>query len=235
MSNTFNFNKFNELVSQASDAILCNSECRRKRKEEQLKQKYLNSKTNLATASNQEDIAEKNYIVFTKGETAYNDLLDEKLREKANLISEKFLDNFNEESQKIKSQVTSYSGILVNFRNIVDLYLQYKRENIELFKELKEETNDVLTNERKTYYEDQSIDRLKFFYSYFFTTIYIIFVLCFGSFSMIYPSNYTRQVRLALFIGFILLPFISTWIVGKIIYLLYEIYDLLPKNVYKNP
>jgi hypothetical protein len=235
MSNTFNFNKFNELVSQASDAILCNSECQRRRKEEVLKQKYLNSKTNLATASNQEDIAEKNYIIFTKGQNAYNDLLDEKLSEKVNLISEKFLDNFNEESQKIKSQITSYSGILVNFRNIVDLYLQYKRENIELFKELKEETNDVLTNERKTYYEDQNIDRLKFFYSYFFITIYVIFVIGFGSFSMIYPSNYTWQVRLALLIGFIVLPFISTWIVGKIIYLLYEIYNLLPKNVYKNP
>jgi hypothetical protein len=234
MSDSFNLNNFNQLISQASDAIMCNSECRRNKQEELLKQKYLNSQTNLATASNQENIAEKNYILFTKGESAYNDFLDNKLQEKANLISEKFIENFNKESNIIKSQISSYSGILLNFRNIVDLYLNYKRENIQLFKKLKEETNDVLTNERKTYYEDQNIDRLTFFYSYFFITIYVIFVLCFGGFSFIYPSNYSWKFKLALFVLFIILPFISTWIVGKIIYFLYEIYDLLPKNVYKN-
>lgn len=235
MSNTFNLNNFNELISQASESLLCDSECRKNKQEELLKQNYLKSKTNIATASNQENIAEKNYIIFTKGENAYNDFLDNKLQEKANLISKNFLENFNEEAKKIKSQVSSYNGILINFRNIVDLYLNYKRENIELYKELKEETNDVLTNERKTYYEDQNIDRLKSFYSYFFIIIYIIFVFCFAIFSFIYPSTYSRQTRLILFFIFLILPFISTWIVGKIIYFLYEIYDLLPKNVYLDP
>jgi hypothetical protein len=234
MSNLFNLNNFNQLISQASNAILCNSDCRKKKQEEELKQKYLNSQTNLATASNQENIAEKNYIIFTKGQSAYNDFLDNKLQNTANQISEKFMENFNEEIKKIKSEVSSYSGILINFRNIVDLYLNYKRENIELYKELKQETNDVLTNERKTYYEDQNIDRLKSFYSYLFLSIYIIFVICFGSFTLIYPSSFSWQVKLIIFISFIILPFISTWVLGKIIYLLYEIYDLLPKNVYKN-
>ena len=233
MSNLFNFNNFNKLIGQASDAILCNSECRKNRQEELLKQNYLNSQTNLATAPNQEQIAEKNYIVFTKGESAYNDFIDKRLDDKANNISDKFLENFNSESQKIKTEVSSYTGILINFRNIVDLYLNYKRENIELYKKLKEETNDVLTNERKTYYEDQNIDRLTSFYSYLFLTIYIIFVICFASFTLIYPSSYSWKVKLLILIVFIILPFISTMIVGKIIYLLYEIYDLLPKNVYK--
>jgi hypothetical protein len=233
MSHLFNLNNFNELISKASDAILCNSDCQKKKQEELLKQKYLNSKTNLVTAPSQEYIAEKNYIVFTKGQIAYNDFLDNKLEDTANQISEKFINNFNEEVKKIKSEISSYSGILINFRNIVDLYLNYKRENIELYKKLKEETNDVLTNERKTYYEDQNINRLKSFYSYLFLTIYVIFVICFGSFTLIYPSSYSWKVKLIIFIGLIILPFISTWIVGKLIYLLYEIYDLLPKNVYK--
>jgi len=235
MSETFNFNYFNELMSKASEAILCNTECQKNKQEELLKQQYLNAKTNLVTASNKENIAEKNYIIFSKGESAYNDFLDNKLQEKAELISKKFLNNFNEESKKIKSNISSYEGILINFRNIVDLYLNYKKENIELFKELKEETNDILTNERKTYYEDQNIDRLKSFYSYFFIIIYILFVVCFVSFSFIFPSIYTWQTRLMLIIFFIILPFISTWIIGIIIYFLYEIYNFLPKNVYLNP
>ena len=53
MNNQFDMNKFNTLISQASDAILCNSECRNQREADNLKQNYLNSQTNLASASNQ--------------------------------------------------------------------------------------------------------------------------------------------------------------------------------------
>jgi len=31
----------------------------------------------------------------------------------------------------------------------------------------------------------------------------------------------------------VLLPFISTWILGKIIAIIYDIYNLLPKNAHK--
>jgi len=232
MSDQFNFNKFNDLINSARDAVMCNSECQRQRKEEQLKQNYLNAQTNLTSASSQEQTAQKNYIIFTKGEPAYNDFLDNQLQEKAQIIADKYTENFNEESKKITNQISSYNGLLINFHNVVDLYTQYKNENVKLFKELKDESNDVLTNERKTYYEDQNIGRLKNFYLYFLITIYVIFVLCFAVFSLIYPSNTSWKIRLALLLVFILLPFISTWILAKIIYYVYELYNFVPKNVY---
>ena len=123
--------------------------------------------------------------------------------------------------------------MLINFKNVVELFLKYKKENKELFKELKEESNDVLTNERKTYYEDQQIDTLKFYYFYFILTIYIIVVLCFGIFSLMYSSQSSFLKKLAIFIGLIFLPFISTYILGFIISIFYKIYNIIPKNVYK--
>ena len=159
-------------------------------------------------------------------------MLEQQLQEKAEIIVDKFNENFNEESIKINSQITTYDGLLINFKNIFDLFRKYKRENIELYKQLKEESNDVLTNERKTYYQDQNIDSLKFYYYYFILSIYIIFVICFASFSLIYPSQSSWKVKLALLVTFIALPFFSTWILGRIIYLIYTVYDMLPKNVY---
>jgi hypothetical protein len=232
MTNQFDFNKFNTLMSQAADSILCNSECQTQRQSEKLKQTYLNTQTNLATAPNKEQIAEKNYIVFTQGETAYNNLLNDKLNEKAQLIVDKFTETFNEESVKIKSQIQTYNGILINFRNIVELLNNYKIENKELKQQLKDDTNDVLTNERKTFYEDQNIGSLDSFYFYVILIIYVIVVGLFGVFSLLYPSQISWKVRFAMFIGFIALPFFSTWILGTLIYLIYEIYNLLPKNVY---
>jgi hypothetical protein len=232
MANQIDLNKFNTLMSQASDAILCNSECRKKRETEKLKQQYLNSQTNLASASNQVQVAQKNYVTFTQGESAYNELLDNQLQEKAQVIADKFVENFIEESIKINSQISTYDGLLINFKNVFDLFRKYAKENIELEKELKEQTNDVLTNERKTFYENQNIDSLKFYYYYFLLSIYVIFVLCFGVFSLMYPSQTSWKIKLALLIVFIALPFFSTLILAKIIYLLYEAYNLLPKNVY---
>jgi ABC-type transport system involved in cytochrome bd biosynthesis fused ATPase/permease subunit len=112
------------------------------------------------------------------------------------------------------------------------LFKKDKKENIELYQELKDESNDILTNERKTYYEDQNIDSLKTYYYYFLLVIYIICVICFGVFSLIYPSQTDWKIRLFALIAFIALPFFSTWILGKIIYFIYEAYNLLPKNVY---
>jgi len=231
MSNQMDMNKFNTLISQASDAILCNSECRKQREADKLKQKYLNSQTNLASASNQLQVAQKNYVTFTQGASGYNDLLDNQLQEKAQEISLKFTENFHTDSQAIKTQIETYQGLLINFKNVAELYLKYKKENVQLIKDLKDETNDVLTNERKTYYEDQKIDGLKGIYFYFLLTIYIICLIGFIIFSLIY-SQTNWKVKLASIIGFIALPFFSTWILGKIIYLIYKAYDMLPKNVY---
>ena len=57
-------NKFNDLISKASEAVLCNSDCQQKRKAEQLKQKYTDAQANLASAPAQVFTTNKNYITF---------------------------------------------------------------------------------------------------------------------------------------------------------------------------
>jgi hypothetical protein len=232
MSNQIDMNKFNTLISQASDAVLCNSECRKQRETDKLKQNYLNSQTNLASASNQVQVAQKNYVTFTEGPSGYNDLLDNQLQEKAQGIADTFTEYFDSDSKEVTTQIDTYEGLLLNFKNVAELYLKYKTENVQLIKDLKDETNDVLTNERKTYYEDQKIDGLKSFYYYILLGIYIICLIGFIIFSLMYPSQSSLINKIVTFICFILLPFFSTWILEKFIYLIYTLYELLPKNVY---
>lgn len=229
----FDINNFNSFIEQAQDKILCNADCQKQKTSEQLKQDYLNAKNNLLTAPNQVEETEKKYVTFTQGELAYNDLESNKITETASTISTKFQEKFNNEVQKIQSQIQGYTGLLVNFKNVVELYIKYKKENIALFKKLKDETSDLLTNERKTFYEDQGIDNLKFIYHYIILTIYIIFVIAFGSFSLMFPTSafYNWKVKLFLFIAFIILPFVATYILDFIIGFFNFLYNLLPKNV----
>jgi hypothetical protein len=229
----FDMSNFNALVNQASDSIMCNSDCQQQRESDKLKQIYLNAQTKIVSAPSELQVAEKNYVTFTQGEPAYNEMQEKEIRYKAKLIADETTQKFNEEATKIKTQIEIYNGLFLNYTNVVDLYEKYKRENAELLSELKDETNDVLTNERKTYYEDQQIDSLKFYYYYFLVTVYIICVMSFGIFSLMYPSQSTTTTKIVIFILLIALPFISTFILGKIIYLIYELYNLLPKNAYR--
>jgi hypothetical protein len=233
MSNQFDLNNFNSFLSKAADSIMCNSECQKEKQTEKLKKDFLKAQVNLASAPNQLEMAQKNYVIFEKGQSKYNELIDEKLHKKAEVISQKFHEKFDDDVKKIKSELETYNGLIINFKNVVELYINYKRENVELFKELKEDTNDVLINERKTYYEDQEVVKLEYYYYYVLTTIYYISAICFIVFSFIFPSQTHWKIQLAIFVGLLILPFVSTWILGMLIYWIYNIFNLLPKNVYK--
>jgi hypothetical protein len=222
----------NSFISQASQAITCNSDCQKQKTTEQLQKTYLDAQVNLATASNQVQTAQKNYVEFTEGELAYNNLNDQQLSEKAEIISGQFQNNFNEEYAKIESEINTYSSLLINLNNVKELYERYKTENVDLFDDLKNNTSDVLTNERKTYYEEQGIDNLKFWYFYFLMTVYVIFVICFAAFSFIYPSQLNWKIRLAILIGLIILPFISSYLLNLVLSFIHYIYEFMPKNTH---
>jgi hypothetical protein len=146
------------------------------------------------------------------------------------------MDQFNQfdnTATQVNTKIDTYNGLFINLENVYDLYSKYEKRNKQLLLDLKDETNDVLTNERKTYYEDQGIDSLKFYYYYFLLTIYIVCVIMFGFFSLRYPSQFSIMARIGIFILLSILPFISSFILGNFIYLLHEAYNLLPKNVYK--
>jgi hypothetical protein len=233
MTNNFDVNKFNSFLDKATQAISCDSNCQNQQVQQQLKDKYLNAQSNLTLAEPEFQIAKKNYYTYVSGANGYTEMIEEELKQKAELIVQQFKENYQDEIGKIKSQLDTYNGLLINFRNVVDLDRKYNRENIQLYKQLKDDSNDILTNERKTYYEDQENITLNLYYYYIFWIIYIVVVLCLIVFSIIYPSQTSWKGKLSLILIFILLPFISTWILGKIIFIVYWLSGFLPKNVYK--
>ena len=125
--------RFNELVLQATDRLTCDSECQKQKQADQLEQKYL-SLASCSSSSGEAREAQKNYIVFTQGQAAYDQHNNGQLQQQVQAIIEQFTQNFNNEITTINSQINTYNGTLINFRNILDLYAQYKKENIVLHK-----------------------------------------------------------------------------------------------------
>lgn len=233
MTNHFDLNKLNAFLDSATEAISCGPECQTNKKAEQLKNVYVNAESNLLLAEPQYEIAKKNYFTFVKGEGQYNEMLENELKQKVDKILNNYNISFDEAIKNIKMQLDSYYGLEINYKNVVDLHQQYKKENRRLFEKLKKDTNDIVTNDRKTYYEDQQIELLNTYYSYLFWFVYVICVVFFIIFSLFYPTQTSFKSRILLIGLFFLLPFISTWLLGKLIQIVNLIFSLLPKNVYK--
>ena len=62
-------------------------------------------------------------------------MLDSQLQEKAQEIADKFTAYFDNDSKEITTQIGTYEGLLINFKNVAELYLKYKTENVKLIKD----------------------------------------------------------------------------------------------------
>lgn len=223
--------KFDSLIDKAAELVTCGPECQMEKKRNELKQKYLDAKLNTTTAPHKEDVAQKNYMVYTQGEAAYNEYKRQQLTVKATKMSQVINANITENLEESQTELDSYNAVLLNFRNVADLYLKYKRENVELARQVKSQTSDTITNNRKTYYEAQSIETLQTIYILLFV-IYIIGVVVFLVSIFLFPSPSPWYKNLAIFVILALYPFISLYLFKKIYVLYYSITDALPKNVY---
>ena len=241
-----NITQFNDFLTRATDAIACDPECQRERTSNELREKYFNAKTNLMTAPNQVNVAAKNYYTFVEGESGYNTYLDKKLNGEANTIIRDFQNNFNTQVGKITQVLDSYDSLLVNYQNIIELYNNYVKKNIEMENTLKIEKSDILTNHRKTYYQDQGMDSLTYYYKWLLFLYVIFAIVCIFfmfrgggttptpdvvSASMSSMSIYTKVL---LIVVLFLYPFVCLALFRTSIQTANEVSIYLPNNVHKN-
>jgi hypothetical protein len=224
--------KLNNLLIQASDAVLCNAECQFQRESELLYQEYLNAQLNLEEAPHEFFEAQKNYMVYTDGEPAYNRFIDAELLAQAEVIVNEYNANFAEGSQQVAVMIGTYESILVNFKNVFDLYVKYVEENARLLKDIKKDQNDITTNNRKAYYEDESLNTVKNRYYYILIGIYILCILVFIICFFIKPTDLNYMGLFIVLVFLLGLPFLSYWIFKFVLFVCYQIYSIFPKNVY---
>lgn len=224
--------KLTALLEQSASDLSCGPACQKLKTTEDLKQKYLNAETNIQTAPVDLENSRKNYYVFTEGEPYYNNMLEEELKTKSELISKTLAIRFNEEVTNANTMNSYYDADLNNSKNTKELYEMYLQKNQEMKTSIKEHHGDVLTNDRKTYYETEALTNLNSWYSilwyiYYAFTIILIFVLFFNK------SIETIKKIIFIFIA-IIYPYIINYITKKIYGFFHSIWKQTPKNVYND-
>ena len=224
--------KINSLLQMASQ-ITCDAECQRQKTESQLKDKYLGSITNVATAPAQVNEARKRYYVFVNGESAYNDLIEKELKEKAQRLTDLILDEFNEEAKRVMTMNNYLNNDLNSMANTQELYDKYKTENDALKHQIDTHHSDTLTNDRKTYYESQENDVLRSWYRVLLFIFYV-FVLGYLLGMLFSPSKLGNGPKLVIFLFLVLYPFYIDYLFAFISKTYNNIVAMFPTNAYKN-
>jgi hypothetical protein len=136
---------------------------------------------------------------------------------------------FNEVAKNANFLMNSYDTNLTNAVNLLDSYTNYVSENKELKKQLDQMGGDIDTNDRKTYYQDEAIDSLNYYYSWMISIYFllvIIFAICWG----LFPSLYSNTVKGLALLFFVIYPLFSTRMLKYIFYLYNQFLELLPNK-----
>lgn len=227
-------NKMTDLINQSSDNITCppGSECMIQRTTNQLKQEYDKAKYDFdISAPTQYKESLKQYIIFTQGEQAYKNLEYKLAEEKANDVVLQYIDDY-----ETLFELTFYKNEILqtkvdSYKYIYNVLIQTIANNGKLENELEITDNKILTNDRKTFYEQENYTNLKWWF-YFWMYVYIFFLVIFLIALFIGNSDFSFLQKLGIFTIFIIYIPTAEPITFGIIYFINYIKSLLPKNVY---
>ena len=221
---------FNEMIEQARERNACDAECQFRKRSAELKIACDEAKK-YESVDEERAISEcKKYYVYAHGQQAWNELQDNKINERVDKLIINFSNQINEEKKNITNNIDSYNGLYKNFKNVLSLYLILLKENKYLNFEIKNEGSDILTNTRKTIYEEEGINNLLYIY-YFLMFVYIVITIVFLISIFTFPSDMSIVKKIIIFIVILILPLIAPTLLAGKLSIINKLLNIVPKNV----
>lgn len=220
----------NALIAQSNNALMCGPSCQREKQLSDLEEKYVGAKNNVRSAPTQLETAKKNYYLALEGQSGYNkmvlDTATKDAKKEINVLQTKF----NETYKNVESLIVTHDSLTTNLNYMNALSQEYAVENIKMAKVLKKIRGDIITNDRKTYYEQQNVDHLEWWYNWF-KILYIIFLIFLIIAVLLKVQGWIKKIFIILI--FVLYPVFITPLVKYILKLIHSILSaILPKDVY---
>lgn len=223
-------NNYNDMITVMTNNAVCDASCQYDASLNALYNAMQNAKLNEKQAPYLFEEAEKAYYEFL-GESVPNDFTNQKYLEKYDLLVDEYKIKLDESIKNARKLNENYNTMYINTKNSYDLYLANSALNEKLRKQFNITASDVITNERKSVYENEGLATLQTHGKILFY-LHILFVFCFIIAIFYYKTNLSIYSKIGLIILIILQPLIGRvimYIINKITSL---IKTFLPKNVY---
>ena len=160
-----------------------------------------------------------------------NQAIDNSRETKSNSLALNYQQAFSNNLGSAQILSNIYSAHLENSQSAQEFYQSYVDENTKLQNILQGNSSKSLTNNRKSYYEDQGIDNLKWWHSLFFR-LYIILIVAYILFLFFSSSRFGFLSKILILFALIAYIFISPKILNYCILLYRRIFAAIPQNQY---
>jgi len=216
-------NKLNGLVSMIKDKLICDSACQKERTAKELKENLDLAQNNVKNAPQELETAEKNYYLFTKGTSDYDNMVLNR-----NITSSK---NFKEESIKQHNERMEEIKILKNQYDSDKIYTQRMNQlvKLKLYQENKIKDSidtyksKVQTNDRKVVYENKDMDwseKIRFILKIVYYLLFIVYFIISDYFS---SAKYKNIKLWGVILVYLLFPYTLDWHIKKV----FELYNYI--------
>ncbi len=227
-------NKINGLIAMAKDNLLCNSDCQKERESSRLKKLWEASKTNLKTAPEQVEVAEKNYYIFNKGVAQYQDLLFDRYSKTAEEMRQSSIVKHTKLLNELNALITSYDAETIYSKRMHELLRIRKRENKKLRDSIDSFIGTTQTDARKVDYQNIEttwVTTVRKGLKYIYYSIFIIYFLISDYFR---NEKYKDKTVWLLIVLYLIFPYFLNWIIIQLYYLKNYIHHVFTNRPFKN-
>jgi len=211
--------QINKIFQEISQANACGPDCQRDNNIKDLEKQYKSAQDNIKTAPKKLYDAEKQYYVASEGTAGYNEMVYTRAIDTADKIGNELFKKFNELVNSGIELMNSFSNVNKNYQNLSELYDKLSSENKKLYDKIQNKESDIVTNDRKTFYENQKYDSSHKWHYRFLWAFYILL----ATYTIVYimaewKNPNVRGFRTHMFIIFLLMlyPYLSTMIFNVI-------------------
>ena len=227
----------NATLKKLSEKIGCDSACQRRKKADELKKKWTDAAKIQKDAPENTEDAERNYYVYTKGESGWKDILVKKYTAIANKNKANSLKEHGKMIDELHLLINDYEAETLALQKLKELLQIRMLESKNINGALDSEDAAAQTNDRKVVYEEWAQDWLGTIKS-LLTVIYIVLAIVYlvwGPF--LEKSEYKTLKGWIKPLILILLPFTIYYVVSFIYYIQEKIAWWLdnkaPKDVFR--
>lgn len=178
--------------------IFCDKKCSQNKVIKELYDNYEIVKEQL---QDEVDSSKSYYPIYLSTDTTTSSVL------KKTEIINKIMNTFDISIQNIKSRIETYKGNMTDLNKTLELYNLYYEKNNEVLLKFNDYTTKTLTDERNSYYENES-STSKTFYNNILKYSYIVLLILFSVFLYSIKTVLTRFTIIIIIILFIIFPFL---------------------------
>lgn len=218
-------------IEQAGKILTCGPECQQIKDNNEALKAYQKAQLSLFDGPLELEDTSKTYYTLTQGEDKAQEFSEARLKDLANQIGNTYLEVFDDIVETSKSLSNLYESNLINFSNSKTLSVNVEKQNQDQTTLLTETQGKASTSDRKTFYENQELENLKYWYRIYYY-IYILIVVTFLISMFVAKSEVPFKRQVYILIALILWFFFGDKAIKFIIKFIKDIFGLIPENVY---